>query len=266
MTLFRCQYTVRVVIGIIEMENTTDKDREYFLRGVEQYEKGNNESAINYMTDIVEWNPNQAEAWYYIGLICSEWGKICNGNLFDQEELSYRQEALNALDRAVAVCPDYADAYCLRGSIFYSLENYKNAIDDYSQAIAASSDYADAYYNRGNVYYVLENYQKAIDDYAQAIAASSDYADAYYNRGNVYYRLENYQKAINDYTQAIDIYAEKQQSAAFVYFNRANANRALDNQREAVADYLKAKALQPLKYTEAYYEYLEEIGIDPDDD
>ena len=214
------------------MENTTDKDREYFLRAVEQYEKGNDQSAINYMTDIVEWNPNQAEAWYYIGLICSEWGKICNGNLFDQEELSYRQEALNALDRAIAVCPDYADAYCLRGSIFYSLENYKNAIDDYSQAIAASPSYADAYYNRGNVYYVLENYQKAI----------------------------------NDYTQAIDIYAEKQQSAAFVYFNRANANRALDNQREAVADYLKAKALQPLKYTEAYYEYLEEIGIDPDDD
>ena len=118
------------------------------------------------------------------------------------------------------------------------------------------------YFLRG----VLENYQKAIDDYTQAIAASPSYADAYYNRGNVYYRLENYQKAIDDYTQAIDIYAEKQQSAAFVYFNRANANRALDNQREAVADYLKAKALQPLKYTEAYYEYLEEIGIDPDDD
>ena len=169
----------------------TKMDRDYFLRGVEQYEKGNNESAMNYMADIVEWNPGNAEAWYYIGLIYYEWSN-------NQEELfAYKQKALNALSLAIAVSPN-ADAYCIRGNVFYTLENYQRAIEDYTQAIAV-------------------------------------YA------------------------------AEKQNFAAFI-FNRANANRALGNQREAVADYLKAKALQPLKYTKAYYEYLDEVGIDPDDD
>ena len=110
--------TTRTSVSHLALENTTDKDREYFLRAVEQYEKGNDQFAINCMTDIVEWNPSQAEAWYYIGLIYSEWGKINCGNLFDEEELAYRQEAFNALDRAIAVSPSYADAYCLRGSIF----------------------------------------------------------------------------------------------------------------------------------------------------
>ena len=59
------------------------------------------------------------------------------------------QEALNDLDRAIAIDPGYAKAYSNRGVTRGALQQNQAAISDFSQAIRLDPRLADAYRNRG---------------------------------------------------------------------------------------------------------------------
>jgi len=65
------------------------------------------------------------------------------------------------------------------------LGRYDAALASYNKAIALRPDYALAYCNRGTVYRAQFNDQAALDSYDQAIALQPDYAEAHYNRGVV---------------------------------------------------------------------------------
>ena len=49
---------------------------------------------------------------------------------------------------------------------------------DYDQAIALKPDYAEAYINIGNIHAAAKRYAEAMRDYDQAIALKPDYAEA----------------------------------------------------------------------------------------
>jgi tetratricopeptide (TPR) repeat protein len=78
----------------------------------------------------------------------------------------------------------------------------KKAIEYLNKAIKLQPDYAQAYYNRGNAYYGLGLYQRAIKDYAEAIRLKPNDIDAYYNRGNTYFYLGNNKLGCNDAQKA----------------------------------------------------------------
>jgi len=67
----------------------------------------------------------------------------------------------------------------------------KKAIEYLNNAIKLQPDYASAYYNRGNAYYGLGLYQRAIKDYNEAIRLKPNDVDAYYNRGSAYFNRGN---------------------------------------------------------------------------
>ena len=75
-------------------------------------------------------------------------------------------------------------------------------IQDYDKAIALNPDYANAYNNRGVVYGAKGNYALAIQDYGKAIALKPDLAKAYNNRGMMWLLLKEWDKARSDLTTA----------------------------------------------------------------
>lgn len=87
--------------------------------------------------------------------------------------------------------PGDADAFNNRGTVFYKLGRYQQAINDYSHAIRLQPEHADGYNNRGLAYGRTGRYQQAIDDFNKAIHLKPNFADAYNNRGYAHFLQGN---------------------------------------------------------------------------
>ena len=69
----------------------------------------------------------------------------------DNEEQGQTDPAID-VDEAIALDPQDAEAYAIRGNVYFDKGDYDRAIADYDEAIALDPQYASAYYNRGNAY------------------------------------------------------------------------------------------------------------------
>lgn len=78
-------------------------------------------------------------------------------------------EAIAAVNEAVNLNPQYAEAYYYRGTIYYYMDNYYQAIKDFNKAIDLNPQYAEAYHYRGFAYFMLGNYDQSGKNYQKAI-------------------------------------------------------------------------------------------------
>jgi predicted O-linked N-acetylglucosamine transferase (SPINDLY family) len=114
-------------------------------------------------------------------------------------------EALASHDRAIALRPEYAEAFSNRGNVLQKLERLDEALASYDRAIALRPDYAEAFSNRGNVLQKLNRLDEALASHDRAIALRPDYADAFSNRGNVLRELKRFDEALKSYEKAFAI-------------------------------------------------------------
>src|SRR5262249_45708156 len=92
------------------------------------------------------------------------------------------EAAVASYDEAIERKPDYAYAYCNRGSVQHSLGLLDAALASYDQAIAIDASDAFAHYNRALLLQDLSRWEDAVASYDQAIAKNPKFADAQYNR------------------------------------------------------------------------------------
>jgi tetratricopeptide (TPR) repeat protein len=111
--------------------------------------------------------------------------------------------AIAAFSQAIALNPQYAEAYNNRGVAYVYKGRYDLASADYERAISIKPQYAQAYYNRGVIEGRKGQYNMAINDYDRAIALNPRYARAYYNRALAHYRTGHNDKAIADLSHVI---------------------------------------------------------------
>lgn len=109
---------------------------------------------------------------------------------------------------------------------------YDKAVDEYTQAIAIDPNYADAYNSRGVAYAKLMDFQKAVADFSQAIALTPENPESYHNRGMVLSQMREYERAIADFDTAIRL----KDRDAFV-LSKAQALEAAGRKEEAVKAY-----------------------------
>jgi tetratricopeptide (TPR) repeat protein len=163
------------------------------------------------------------------------------------QKLGAASEALASCTRAIELRPNYAPGHHNRGNALYDLKRWEEALASYGRAIELNPNYAQAYYNRGKTLYDLKRLDEAIASYDRAIALKPDYAHAWCNRGNVLNDLERFPQALASYDKAIALkpdYAE-------AWSNRGTALQYLYRLEEALACHDKALALNP-DYAEAH--------------
>lgn len=141
-------------------------------------------------------------------------------------------KAIEYLDQAIKLKPDYAEAFNNRGIIYFGLGQYQRAIEDYNEAIRFKPQRAESYNNRGITYYKMGEYQRAIEDFNQAILLRQNYAVAYGNRGSTYLSLNQYQNAIENYNEAIHLKPD----IGDYYKDRGTAYMALGNKNMGCPD------------------------------
>lgn len=158
--------------------------------------------------------------------------------LWDGEKFTDPQKAVEYLNNAITLQPDYAPAYNSRGNAYADLGKYQRAIKDYNQALRVKPDYVYAYINRGDVYYGLGQYRLAIEDCNKAIRLQANHADAYNNRGKAYAKLGRYQLAIKDFNEAIRLHPDDVNAfnnRGVVYLLQGNKNLGCRDAQKACA-------------------------------
>ena len=140
-----------------------------------------------------------------------------------------------------------------RGNIYFAMQDYDRAFQDYDQAIKATPDSAIAFHNRGLVHHRKSRYDRAIEDYDQAVRLDPKYAAAFVNRGNAHRMKGQYDRAIEDCSQAIAL----NPNLALAFFTRA-----LAYQDRAQWDF--DAYLSPGRYEDlAIHDYDETIRLNP---
>lgn len=97
--------------------------------------------------------------------------------------------------------------YFLEGNYDYDIGNCTKAVADYTKAIALNPNYVEAYNNRAYTNMRLRNYKDALPDLDKAIQLDPNYISALMNRGDIhnYYYQINRQAAISDYEKVISL-------------------------------------------------------------
>ncbi|MBD1212217.1 MAG: tetratricopeptide repeat protein, partial [Dolichospermum circinale Clear-D4] len=148
--------------------------------------------------------------------------------------LEDKQGALDDFNLALKINPNYAHAYVGRGLV-------RNALEDFNLALKINPNYADAYVGRGLVRNALEDKQGAIDDFNLALKINPNYADAYVGRGLVRSKLGDKPGAIDDFNLALKI----NPNLAHAYVGRGLVRSKLGDKPGAIDDYNLAIKINP---------------------
>ena len=170
--------------------------------------------------------------------------------------------ALQDLNQAIRLRPDYALAYRNRGDTYRFRGRYDLALRDYNEAIRLDPNSAPAFRGRGLTFHLKASwdfegllneeayYKRAVQDYEQAIQLSPGVAINYILAGDSYAQMRRYDVAVKFYDKAISL----DPSFGVAYVARAIMFRKLRQTHRAIADY---KAALRLKISEGLRKSIE---------
>lgn len=120
-------------------------------------------------------------------------------------ELGAYDEAMEAVNMAVAQNPTKATSYRIRGDINLMIENYEAAVQDYETAIGENPDYGEALLGLGQAYYLMHDYVQAKEALVKSTQIMPGDPSSRFYLGLVYLALDENDLAEETYRQGIDL-------------------------------------------------------------
>ena len=177
------------------------------------------------LKELCETNPNDAEAWYWLGAIYQHLNETSEAkkcythvvNLQPQRpdihyylgniylELNQLIEAEACYQRSIALKPDYVEAHNNLGFTFERQKKYDQAAECYKSALRIDSRRAELHFNLGNMLKELEQYREAEASYRRSLELKPDQVDAYNNLGNVLAYQRHFDEAATCYQRALEL-------------------------------------------------------------
>ena len=151
------------------------------------------------------------------------------------------QEALDSLDKALQLKPDFAEAYNNRGNTLQKLGRSNDALDSYDKALQINPRYTEAHNNQGLALHELGRMQEALDSFDKALQLKPDFAEAYNNRGLALRELGQLEKSLDSFDNALQFDPQ----CVNTCYNRGNVLRKLGRLQEALDSFDKALQLKP---------------------
>jgi tetratricopeptide (TPR) repeat protein len=151
------------------------------------------------------------------------------------------EAAIEAYKKALAIKPDYAEAYNNMGIALQEQTKMEAAIEAYKKALAIKPDNAEAYNNMGIVLQEQAKLEEAIEAYKKALAIKPDYAEAYNNMGIILKEKGKLEEAIEAYNKALAIKPDYSEA----YNNIGTSLQEQGKLEEAIEAYKQALAIKP---------------------
>jgi len=156
-------------------------------------------------------------------------------------ELNDSDKAIHYFRNAIAVKPDYAEAYNNLAIELHEKNITDEAIEKYKKAISFKDNYYTAIYNLGNAYKDIKQYELAKSYYQKAIEIKPEFPKALNNLGDCLFHEKKYNEALNYYTKALSINPEYYEA----YYNIGNTYFILNKVDTAINFYNKSLSINP---------------------
>jgi predicted O-linked N-acetylglucosamine transferase (SPINDLY family) len=194
---------------------------------IQHHQAGRFQVAEQIYRQILEAEPNQADAIHFLGVLAHQAGQ--------------HAVAVQYIQRAIALDGNVADFHNNLAEAYLALQRIPEAVASYRRALELKANYAEAHYNLGNVLKDQGKLDEAIACYRRAIALKPDSAEAHNNLGIALKDQGNLDDAIACYRRALELKPEFFEA----HNNLGNAFRDQARLEEAVACCRRALALKP---------------------
>lgn len=226
------------------------------------HRQGKHELAMQRYVAILQKDPDNADALYYIAALAVQQGQTAEGlkvigrglevggpqarlfNLKGQAHLRLNQdqEAAEAFGRAIETDPSFADAYGNRATLLCEMGRAAEAIADFDRALELRPNNPEDHLNRAGAMADLGRYDEALAGFGVAIRLVPRMAPAYFNRADVLRRLGRLPEALRDYEQMIALYPNHPAA----HSNRGLVLKELGRNDEAKASLARALEIDPV--------------------
>jgi len=170
----------------------------FYWRGLAFYDQGSYDPALADFQEATRLDPQDAFALYYLGLTHNKMGNYSAG--------------IEALTQSIALCKSECHFdYGQRANAYYQQGNYNAALNDLEQALSLQPNYAYALNLRGLIAFKREDYSSAAEDFSAAIDANPQ-ALYYGNRAEAYNNLGQREQALQDWNQTLRLRAQEVQT------------------------------------------------------
>ena len=197
------------------------------LQATALHQQGRFAEAEQTLREILAQEPDCVDALHELGLI------------------SYRakeyETSIGLIGRAIALKPDFAEAYSDYAMALRKLGRPAEALANYDKAITLQPDFAMALNNRANALLDLKRPAEALTSCDRAIALKPNFVLAHYNRAVALNHLARFEEALLSFDRTIALRPD----FAHAHEGRGHALNHLRRFEEAVAAYNNALTLQP---------------------
>ncbi len=149
------------------------------------------EPALRASKKALEINPNFAEAWIALGIVCEYNGKP--------------DEAIQACRKGLEINPDSAEGWRALGAAYGADRKLDDAIRAFKKVLDIDPGSAHAWYNLGLAYTRQREFDRAVEAYRKALHINPQYVEAWNNLGVAYAHQGKDPAAIRAYKKAINI-------------------------------------------------------------
>jgi tetratricopeptide (TPR) repeat protein len=199
---------------------------------IQHHQAGRLPTAEQIYRQILQAEPNHADAIHLLGVIAHQAGK--------------HEVAVEYIRRAVGLKGNAADFHINLGRAYGALRRTAEAVACYRRALELKPDFAEAHYNLGNALTDQGKLDEAIACYRRVLDLKPDFAAAHINLGNALRDQGKLDEAIACYRRALELTPD----FALAHNNLGNALTDQGKLDEAVASYRRALERKP-DYAEA---------------
>ncbi|HZU33093.1 MAG TPA: tetratricopeptide repeat protein, partial [Candidatus Angelobacter sp.] len=136
------------------------------------------------------------------------------------------------LEKALAICPNFADALTLRGVLELNQHNVTAAVTDLDKAIQVDGSYAMAYVVMGSALNMQSKYDEAIRSLQRGESLSPDYWQVHFELGKAHLGKAEYPEAVRELQKAQSLSSV---DYPFIALLEGNAYLSMKQYPEAVA-------------------------------
>jgi tetratricopeptide (TPR) repeat protein len=150
-------------------------------------------------------------------------------------------DAIASYDKAIAIQPNYVDAWVNKGNALLAAGQHADAAASYEKALAINPQLFPVWSNRARALTELKRFEDALESYQRALSLNANHAETWANKGGLLEHLRRRDEALACYDRAVAINPQ----LFAIWFARGRIFHELERYDEAMACYQKTIALKP---------------------